>query len=372
MITINQTLPYIYRQDKQVPPLALDCSGFSKNVLWEATGNDNEFAGTFSPRAGKDTIQPYTSFTPANRTQTLTLKVYDASMPSGSWTNITSGVAFDFANDEVTYNSGPSGYHGATGTDVCASGDCFIETCVKGAFYNRGFGLSATPHSYAWDSADFDFAIALGQVGNASFWIKSNSVVGAFSGVPPVVYKEGDVFRIGVEGTGSPGGAKVRFRLNGKLIYEHTPSPVPTNLQPIVSFYEPGTKLFQTRFWQTSYGSAQQTMPVWGVLPVPQDKLSEHEIMEVAEVSEGEAQRGQDKVVRYHHQQDKWDLIFSGRRLSELQAMRDFRAFHRLHIPFYLSDLARGLDKLVVFETGIKDRLIQTNLFDFSCTVKEY
>ena len=140
MITINQTLPYIYRQDKQVPPLALDCSGFSKNVLWEATGNDNEFAGTFSPRAGKDTIQPYTSFTPANRTQTLTLKVYDASMPSGSWTNITSGVAFDFANDEVTYNSGPSGYHGATGTDVCASGDCFIETCVKGAFYNRGFG----------------------------------------------------------------------------------------------------------------------------------------------------------------------------------------------------------------------------------------
>ena len=124
MVTINQTLPFTYRQDKQVSPIALDCFGsYTKHLLWECTNSSGEFAGSFVPRAGKDTIQPFTNFTPYNRTQTVTVKVYDASMPS--WTNVTSGVAFDFINDEITYNSGASSYHGATGTDVCASGDCF-------------------------------------------------------------------------------------------------------------------------------------------------------------------------------------------------------------------------------------------------------
>jgi hypothetical protein len=365
MVTINTVFPSSYRQDQQFP-FSITCSSLNRTSLWEAAGNDNEFAGALSPRAGFDTIQPYTSLAPYNRTQTLTLRVYDAARPS--WTNASSWLTFDFNNDEITYPSfsGTVTYYGATGTDPCPSGDCFIETCIKGNAYNRGFGLSAPPHSYAWDSANFDYAIALGQVNAASIWVGGVSKVGAFSGVPSIQYKDGDVFRVGVEN------GKVCFRQNGKLIYQHTPAVAPTGLCPLVSFYDPGTKLWQTRFWQSSYGSDQRTMPVWGVLPICQDKISEHEVTEIAEVSEAEAQRGQDKVVRYHHQQDKWDLVFSARRLSELQLIRDFRAFHRLHIPFYLTDQARGLEKLVVFDTGIKDRLLQANMFDFSCTVKEY
>src|SRR5882757_5386864 len=209
MVTINTPLPYMYRQDQQFPPLAITCSSLSRNALWEAAGDSNEFAALLQPRAGIDTIQPYTSFTPFNRTQNVTLKVYDASRPS--WTNASTWLSFSLATDEISYPSfsGTVGYNGATGTDVCASGDCFVEACVKGNVYNRGFGLSAAPHNYAWDSPDFDYALALGQIGLASVWVQGVSKVGAFSSLPPIQYKDGDVFRVAVEGTGTPGGAKV-------------------------------------------------------------------------------------------------------------------------------------------------------------------
>jgi hypothetical protein len=361
-----------YRQDQQ-SPITIVASNFSNHrPLWEAVGLNNEHAGTFQPRLDVTTVindVSTTVFTPHNRTQAVKVRVYDAVRPS--WTNISGPIAM--VGEELSYILGggvPGEYYGANGTETfnnsSGTDECFIEARASGPLWARSIGLSATPHNYSWADGNYDYALVLGQIGLGSVWIGGTSVVGAFSGVPPFTYQPNDLMRVSVEA------GKVCFRKNGVLLYQHTPGAPPSGLQPIVSFADLGGSLTEIRFWQTNYDMAETPMTVWGVLPVCQDKLSEHEVLEVAEVSEAEAQRGQDKVVRYHQQLDKWELIFSGRRLSELQAMRDFRAFHRLHIPFILSDQARGIEMFVVFDTGIKDRLIQSNMFDFSCTVKEY
>jgi hypothetical protein len=353
----------LYRQDQQ-GPFHITGTGLTHLPLWEAVGSNDEHAGIFSPRLGS--TSPL--FTPYNRTQNAKVIVYDAIKPS---LTTTFGAYLDLnADDEeigYTVDNGLGGYVGATGVEVCASGDCFVESKITGPVYNRGFGLSATGGDYSWASSNFDYAIALGQLNMASIWIDGIPVAGAGAARPGIIYRDGDIFRVAVE-SGS-----VCFRQNGKLLHRFTPAAPPTGMRPLISFFIPATKLGEVRFWQSSYGMAvAPDMQIMGVIPICQDKVSEHEITEIAEISEAEAQRGRDKIVRYHSQHDKWDLYFSGRRLSELQALRDFRAFHRIHLPFYIADQARGLDKLVVFETGIKDRLIQQNMFDFNCTVKEY
>jgi hypothetical protein len=356
-ISINYFNP-TYRQDQQTP-FNVTANGLTRQPLWDAMGI-SEFAGEFEPRLGNST----TLFTPLNRSQTVKVRVFDTVKPT--WTNVSSTLAFSGETIAYAIPGTPGVFYGATGSETCVSGDCFVETRVEGPMWSRGLGLSAAPHNYGWNHPDLDYSIALGQVGAGSIWISGVSVLGAFSDKPGFIYQVGDIIRIAVEDH------KVCFRKNGELLYQHTPGTDPVNLQPIVTFYDYTSQVGEVRFWQAGYGKAEAPMQVWGVLPVCQDKMSEHEVLEAAEVSEAEAQRGQDKVVRYHQQQDKWDLVFSGRRFSELAAIRDFRAFHRLHIPFYISDQARALDKLVVFDTGIKDRLIQSNMFDFSCTVKEY
>lgn len=364
MPTINYFNP-TYRQDLQ-SPIAISASGFSNpSPLWESMGV-TEHAGTFEPRLGFAS----TTFTPYNRTQAVTVRVYDAIRPF--LVNISGPISM--VGDQLSYNlSGgtPGNFYGAMGNEVFtnASGtdECFVEARADGPLWSRSIGLSRiAPNNYAWNHTDYDYALNLGQINNGSLWIGGTSVMGAFSGVPGFYYQPGDIFRVSVEA------GKVCFRKNGALFYRHTPAAPPVNLHPIVSFIDFGGSITQLRFWQTSYGKAETPMQVWGVLPICQDKISEHEVTEIAEVSEAEAQRGQDKIVRYHQRQDKWDLVFSGRRLTELQAMREFRNFHRIHIPFIMSDQARGIEIFTVFETGIKDRLIQANLFDFSCTVKEY
>jgi len=333
-------------------------SEINETALWEAMGT-SEYAGIFVPRTGS--LTP--SFTPFNRTQNVAIRVYDALEPALE--NVSQGVAVDGETIALLPGQG-TGFYGATGLESCAGGDCFVEAQATGPMCSRSIGLFAGTHSYDWTNAGFDYALNLGQVGNGSIWIGGESVAGGFSGNPGFTYEDGDIFRVGVED------GKVCFRQNGKLLYQHTPETAPEDLHSIVSFYDPTAQLSYLRFWQTSYGMAQAQMIVWAVLPVCQDKISEHEITEIAEVSEAEAQRGQDKVVRYHRPQNKWDLVFSGRRLSELITARDFRDFHRLHVPFTLNDTARNLNKLVVFDTGIKDRLMQANQFDYSFTVKEY
>jgi hypothetical protein len=374
MPTLPPSINYFnstYRQDKQ-SPIAIHASTFTNHQpVWEAVGVNNEYAGTFTPRLDTSTVLDDTSdtvFKPANRTQPVTVRVYNALRPS--WTNISTPISM--VGDELSYTlSGgtPGSYYGVKGVQTFSNpgtDQCFIEARADGPMIARSIGFSAasTP-SYGWDNIDYNYALVLGQIGQGSIWVNGASVMGAFSTTPGFTYEPGDLLRVDIETN------KIRFRKNGVIFFEYAETP-PSGLQPIVSFAEFGAIMTEVRFWQTSYLKAETPMQVWGVMPVSQDKLSEHEVLEVAEVSEAEAQRGQDKVVRYHQQQDKWDLVFSSRRLSELQEVRDLRAFHRLHIPFYLADNARGIDKLVVFDTGVKDRMLQSNMFDFSCTVKEY
>lgn len=357
MPNIHYFNPVYQQNQQQSQPFTLTGSEISQTALWEAMGT-SEYAGEFEPRTGS--LTP--SFTPFNRTQDVTIRVYDAIEPG--WQNISEGVLID--GDTIALNQGGGNFYGLTGSESCPGGDCFVEARATGPLWSRSIGLSASPHSYDWTNANFDYALNMGQEGGGSIWVAGESVVGAFSGNPGFTYQTGDIFRVAVED------GKVCFRRNGQLLYQHSPAAAPENLQPIISFYDITAQLSEARFWQDSYGMAQAQMVVWATLPVCQDKISEHEIAEIAEVSEAEGQRGQDKVVRYHRPQNKWDLVFSGRRLSELQTVRSFRDFHRLHIPFTINDTARGLNMLVVFETGIKDRLMQANQFDYSFTVKEY
>lgn len=362
MAHINSFNPVYQQNQSQSQPLVLTGSEISETALWEAMGV-SEHAGQFEPRTGS--LTP--SFTPYNRTQAITIRVYDAVEPA--WENVSEGVFFNGDVIALLLEEGVDGvFYGAAGEQSCPTGDCFIEAAATGPACSRSIGLSAAPHSYDWTSADFNYALNLGQSGEGSIWIGGVSMAGGFSANPGFTYQEGDIFRVAVE-TGN-----VCFRQNGRAIYRHTPETPPEDLQPIVSIYDTTGQFSETRFWQDSYGMAQAQMSVTATLPICQDKISEHEITEIAEVSEAESQRGRDKVVRYHQKQNKWDLVFSGRRLSELQQMQAFRDFHRLHVPFYINDTARGVDPylLVVFETGIKDRLVQANLFDFSFTVKEY
>lgn len=362
--TIN-FLNYYYRQDVNEPPTIV-ASGVVNKALWEAIGS-GEHAGTFAPRRSSST----TIFTPYNRTQPVKVKIYDTISPA--WIELNGVVTGP--NGGVYYSTPgtPGTFYGATGTVNCpAAEDCFVEAEATGPQWGRSIGLSATPNVYGWNDADYDFAFVLGQIGGVSIWIYGVPVVGVLPENPSAYYREGDIIRVGVTHLGVGAGFDVSFYINGKVIYRHHGAGTSPALYPVVSFYDAPSELTYIRFWQQDYGKDEKDMFVLGVLPVCQDKISEHEITEIAEVSEAEAQRGQDKVVRYHHRQDKWDLVFSGRRLSELQTMRDFRNFHRIHIPFVMADQARGLDMFVVFETGIKDRLLQANLFDFSCTVKEF
>ena len=351
MVTINPFNTY-YRQDKS-SPVSVSATGISHKALWEFAGN-GEIAGTFGVLEDDSVL-----FFPINKTQAVSVKVFDALKPT--WGTVDSQIAV--AADKLTYSTaGTAGhYYGAVGNETyTGSGDCFVQVIAGGPLLSRGFGLSASPHNYDWHSADFDYAINLGQNGSGSIWV-AGTQVGGFT------YYNDNYLSVGVES------GKVCFRINSKLMYQHTPGSAPANLHPIVSFYDLTAELGPVRFWRSSTeGKAEAWMDIWGVLPICQDKMSEHEATEIAEVSEAESQRGQDKVVRYHQRQDKWDLVFTGRRLDELQTLRGFRDFHRIHIPFFINDAARGLDKLVVFETGIKDRLVLANSFDFSCTVKEY
>jgi hypothetical protein len=363
--TIN-FLNYYYRQDVNEPPTVV-ASGVAHKALWEAIGS-GEHAGTFAPRLGNAT----TIFTPYNRTQTVKVKIFDTKKPD--WVDVTTpGVSI--SSDGIGYPTTvtPGIFYGATGSENCpAAEDCFVEAEATGPQWARSIGLSATPNVYGWNDADYDYAFVLGQIGGVSIWIFGVPVVGVLPDNPSAYYREGDIIRVGVTHLGVDAGFDVCFYINGKVIYRHHGTGTSPALYPVVSFYDAPSEFSRVRFWQQDYGKDEKDMFVLGVLPVCQDKISEHEITEIAEVSEAEAQRGQDKVVRYHHRQDKWDLVFSGRRLSELQTMREFRNFHRIHIPFVMADQARGLDMFVVFETGIKDRLLQANLFDFSCTVKEF
>lgn len=350
-----------YRQDID-PPVALSVTGTSFNPLWEAIGS-GERAGKFSARARSASV----TLTPLNRTQKVDIKVFDAKIPS--WTGASSGLTVSGETISLPGSVTPATFYGVMGNESCPVGDdCFIEAIASGHMAARSVGLSrlTTPSpTYAWNDPGYDFALAIGQIGLYSIWVAGEPIFGVNPENPVGHYQEGDTFRVAVEN------GKVCFRQNGKLVYKHE-GAVPDNLYPVVSFYDLETELTGIRFWQQDYGQAYAPLWTYAVLPVCQDKVTEHEVTEAAEVSEAEGMRGRDKVVRYHKQIDKWDLIYSGRRLSELQTMREFRRFHRIHIPFIMSDQARGIEMFVVFDTGIKDRLIQANMFDFSCTVKQY
>jgi hypothetical protein len=356
-----QDFNHTYRQD-QPTPFAVSATNIDDGIaLWEAVGS-GEWAGKFVSTSGTSAI-----FTPYNRTQDVVINVYDAVKPN--WGTISAPQISEGLGNKLTYShfGVPGTFYGAVGDETSGSSDeCLFQAVVSGTMSARGIGLSTGGAAhYGWNDPGMNYCIALGQIGLGSIWIGGTSVIGAFSGTPGFSYKNGDVIRISVENN------TVCFRNNGKLIYRDTDAP-PANLHPVATFYDGGTELTGLYFWQGDYGKDDADLKVWGALPLYQDKISEHEVTEIAEVSEAEAQRGRDKVVRYHQSQDKWDLVYTGRRLDELQTMRDFRNFHRIHIPFYINDIPRGLNKLVVFDTGIKDRLMLANSFDFSCTVKEY
>lgn len=360
MPAISYFNPY-FRQD-QNQPILITASHLHNKPIWEAIGVEiEEHAGTFVPRLDSLTTS---TLTPLNRTQNVAVRVFDAKKPV--WQEITPGVMED--GETIAYPSvvTPGLFYGARGNEAAASGDCFVEAVATGPMWARSLGLSRdADNNYQWSHPNYDFSLALGQIGLYSIWINGYPVMGVLPQNPVGYFKEGDIFRVAVENN------TVCFRQNGRLVYRHLQAP-PVNLYPIVSFFEATAQLSNVRFWNASYGKAEANLYVSGVLPVCQDKITEHEVTEIAEVSDAESMRGRDKVVRYHHQQDKWDLIFTGRRLEELQQMREFRKFHRIHVPFLLPDHARGIETYVVFDTGIKDRLIASNLFDFSCTVKEY
>jgi hypothetical protein len=382
MIQINQ-IPSSIRFDAQ-EPVGFTVSGFTGLPVFEAVSEQtNGWAGKFDPRlkspseGGTNAPQSLMSvdLVPLNRTQQIAVNAYDAKLPA--WQHVTAnitvsadGVSF-FPPAPPPEGEGVSGaatlsFEGVTGDDACAGGDCFVEAEASGFVASRSLGLSTTAGAYDWTQSSFNFCINLGQINLGSIWIDGTPVVGAWAALPPLQYKIGDVFRVGVED------AAVVFRQNGRELYRHTPPAIPANLLPIAAFVDPYTQLAKLRFWQTNYGVDTKQAQVWGALPLCADRASEREVRELAEISEAESQLGAHRVVRYLAGQEKWDLTFTGRRLSELQAMREFRAFHRLHIPFYLKDGARETEKLAVFDSGVKDRLVQENQFDLSCTVKEY
>lgn len=68
----------------------------------------------------------------------------------------------------------------------------------------------------------------------------------------------------------------------------------------------------------------------------------------------------------------KWSLNFTARPNAEYDALRAFKALHRLHVPFYLVEGIFNETLLVCFDSEVKRTGGGVNLIDFSVIVRQY
>lgn len=110
------------------------------------------------------------------------------------------------------------------------------------------------------------------------------------------------------------------------------------------------------------------------ILPFAPDRGSDMTEGWLAEMSEAEGQRGQDKVTRYLDDTElkSWSLQFGTRHSTETNALRTFLAEHKLHLPYWFIDAELNIESRVVTIGTKSVKGKSYYIQDLDLSIKEY
>lgn len=346
-----QAASYLAGTSHMISPLERAFKGWVYRIIvWNVALTDSEL------QAAHDELNSIYFTTPPGAPSNLTAPTVSHSQVIVTWTDNST----DETNFRVERKTGSGGTYAEIGT-APSNGFSYTDNTVS-------------------PSTTYYYRVRAYRLSDAVYSAYSNEVSVNTSAAPPLaVSPSASTYRAAVP-LPTPlvlftATQSVRFTTtHGTLLTSMSPRTVYNGLDYRQTVYlEPNNETRQVTVTATnaSAQSAGATIQVYETLTPPPDFGMDVESVVPAEKSYAPDQKT--FTVRYNGDDvQKWNLVWTGRRLSERSSVKAAHARLRLHTPFYLDDKVLGELTLVVFDSNLTTTGNRVNLIDFTAVVRQY